>query len=329
MNIAILGCGTVGSGTVKLLMKNEKEYTAKAGEPVVIKKLLERHPEKALALGVPAETIVSSFDEILADDSIETVVELIGGRTWAYEYTKQCLKAGKNVVTANKDMLAEYLGELSALAHANGAMLMYEASVGGAIPVIGSVSRSLAANRISRIYGILNGTTNYILTRMCEDAMPYEEALADSQRLGYAEADPTNDVRGYDSARKLAVLASLVFGRSVHMADIGITGIEGITRQDILDASAEGKTIKLVAEAYLEGEKLCASVKPVKLPLADPLASVNDCFNAVCFIGDACGEIMLYGRGAGSLPTASAVVGDIIEICRRRHDVVPENPLWK
>ncbi len=329
MNIAILGCGTVGSGTVKLLMKNEKEYTAKAGEPIVIKKLLERHPEKAAALGVPAETIVSSFDEIMADDSIETVVELIGGKTSAYEYTKQCLRAGRNVVTANKDMLAEYLGELTALAHANHAMLMYEASVGGAIPVIGPVSRSLAASSISRIYGILNGTTNYILTRMAADGIPYGEALRDSQKLGYAEADPTNDVRGYDSARKLAVLASLVFGVSVHMADIEIQGIEDVSAQDMLDASAGGKTIKLLADACMENGRLRASVKPVSLPLEHPLASVNDCFNAVCFIGDACGEIMLYGRGAGSLPTASAVVGDIIEICRRRHDVVPENPLWK
>lgn len=325
MKIAILGCGTVASGVIRILLDRPEELEKKAGERLELRRVLARHSEKALKLGLAPEQICADFNSIVSDPEVDTVVELIGGRTDAYHFICEALKAGKNVVTANKDVLAEHLHELTGLATDKGVSLMYEASVGGGIPIIGPLTHTLAANSFSRLRGILNGTTNYILTRMSKSGLDYATALKEAQELGYAEADPTNDVEGYDAARKIAILSSLAFGSEVRFGDVRCAGIASLTAQDIADAAAAGQTVKLIADASISDGKVSATVAPARIPNDHPLAAVDGSFNALYLTGDAVGDVMLYGRGAGSAPTASSVVGDLLEICRRKNRIIPED----
>ena len=318
--IALLGCGTVASGVYRLLQNNRHNIIQQAGEDVVIKYILARHPEKALALGVNPERICTSIEPILNDPEVSVVVELIGGVEDAYTFVRRALEAKKHVVTANKDLLAQSFAELYALASENGVSLSFEASVGGGIPLIGPLYRTLAASPVYSITGILNGTTNYILTRMTRDGLAYDEALRSAQELGYAESDPTADVEGFDAARKIAILSSLAFHSPVTARDVRCTGISAVTKADIAFAASVGYVIKLLAVGRQTEDGIEVYVRPAFVPGTHPLASVNDAYNAVFLSGQGLGDIMLYGQGAGAAPTAGSVVGDIMEICRRGTD---------
>lgn len=316
MDIAVLGCGTVACGLARLLKENSAVAAGACGEKINIKRILARTPSKAYALGFTDLEITQNMSDILGDDDIKVVVELMGGTGAAFDYIKAALGAHKHVVTANKDLIELRWRELHELAAANGVELVFEASVAGAIPIIGPLRETLSANRFSRIFGILNGTTNYILTRMAAEGCSYETALADAQRLGYAESDPSADVEGVDAARKIAILARIAFGAEVPLEKVYREGITELDDTDAALASRLGYAIKLVAGASANEGGVSVFVRPAFVPLAHPLASVDGVFNAVFLSSDFAGDLMFYGRGAGSKPTASSVAGDIIDIAR-------------
>lgn len=321
IQIALLGMGTVGTGVIRILNKNAHNIEQKVGAPVVIKKILVKNIHKARSIATDAE-IVANFDEILNDPDIKIIVEIMGGELPAKDYMLAALKAGKHVVTANKDVVAKYGRELFSAAETSHTDFLFEASVGGGIPIIRPLKQCLAANQISEIMGIVNGTTNYMLTKMTNEKMEYSDVLAEAQSKGYAEADPTADVGGYDAARKIAILASIAFGARVTLEDVYIEGITNITIEDIEYARELGFVIKLLAIAKQDDHGINVRVHPAFLPTTHPLASVNDVFNAIFVKGDAVGETMFYGRGAGELPTASAVTADVIDVARDiRHEV--------
>jgi homoserine dehydrogenase len=317
IHIGLLGCGTVGSGVVTLLARNGNTITNRTGDEIKIKRILERDVGKCLQLGIDPECITSNIDDILADEEIQIVVELLGGIQPALDYILQAMHKGKHVVTANKDLIAEHGKILFDTANECKVDFYFEASVAGGIPIIYPLKQSLAANRIQEVIGILNGTTNYILTKMSQEDRPFAEVLAEAQALGYAEADPSADVGGLDAARKIAILSSIAFNSRVTFADVYVEGITAITPVDIRYARELGYVVKLLAVAKENPEgQLEIKVHPAFLPSTHPLAAVNDVFNAVFVYGDAVGEVMHYGRGAGQLPTASAVLGDVIDISR-------------
>lgn len=318
INIALLGMGTVGTGVVKILTNNAHNITQKVGSPVKIKKILVKNPNKVRSV-TPAAELVTAFEDILSDPDISIVVEIMGGEMPAKEYMLAALKAGKHVVTANKDVVAKYGRELFEAAETSHVDFLFEASVGGGIPIIRPLKQCLAANQITEIMGIVNGTTNYMLTKMCNEKLDYAEVLAEAQAKGYAEADPTADVGGFDAARKLAILASIGFGARVTLDDVSIEGITNISIEDIEYAKELGFIIKLLAIAKQDEQGINVRVHPAFLPASHPLAAVNDVFNAIFVKGDAVGETMFYGRGAGELPTASAVTADIIDVARDIH----------
>lgn len=316
ITIGLLGCGTVGGGVVKLLAKNRNEITEKTGSEIVIKKILEQDRQKCIQIGLTAEMITDRFEDIINDDSIDIVVELIGGIEPAFSFITAAMQKGKHVVTANKDLIAVKGKELFSTARENQVDFYFEASVGGGIPIIYPLKQSLAGNHIEEVIGILNGTTNYILTKMSQEGRDFTDVLHEAQKLGYAEADPAADVGGLDAARKIAILSSIAFNSRVTLDDVYVEGITSITPRDIQYARELGFVVKLLAIAKEVEGKIQARVHPAFIPVKHPLANVNDVFNAVFVHGDAVGEIMHYGRGAGEMPTASAVVGDIIEIGR-------------
>lgn len=327
IKIALLGCGTVASGVYKLLNDNRRDIEKRLGDKIEIKKILELDFDKPRKLGVKEEQLCSDYNEILNDKEIEIVVELIGGTKIAYEFITKAMEHKKHIVTANKDLIALYWKELNDLAAKNNVDFYYEASVGGGIPIILPFKGTLAGNRFNEIIGILNGTTNYILTKMANENASYEDALADAQELGYAEANPSADVEGLDAARKISILSTIAFNSQVKLSEVYCEGITEIDKTDILVAKELGYVIKLVGVAKQDEGKIEAYVRPAFVPKRHPIASVNDVFNAVFLNADAVGDVMLFGRGAGSLPTASSVVGDIIDVCRNikygsfgRHD---------
>ncbi len=315
--VGLLGCGTVGSGVVKLLEKNQEIIAKRSGDSISIKRIMEMDLSKCLELGLDEEMISQDFEEIVQDDEIDIIVELIGGIEPAFSFIMEAMKKGKHVVTANKDLIAVKGRELLDTAKENNVDFYFEASVAGGIPIIYPLKQSLAANQIQEVIGILNGTTNYILSKMSKEGRAFDEVLAEAQALGYAEADPSADVYGLDAARKIAILSSIAFNSRVTLDDVYVEGITSITPNDIEYAAELGYVIKLlaIAKENEEGE-IQIRVHPAFLPKNHPLAAVNDVFNAVFVQGDAVGEIMHYGRGAGQMPTASAVVGDIIEVGR-------------
>ncbi|MBP2640895.1 MAG: hom [Firmicutes bacterium] len=317
--IGLLGAGTVGSGVIKILTNNAGNIEKKVGAPVHIKKILVRSPEKLRDAVFEESLIVTNIDDILNDDDISIVVEVMGGEQPAKDYMMRALKAGKHVVTANKDVVARYGRDLFALAEQNQVDFLFEGSVGGGIPIIRPLKQCMAANQISEVMGIVNGTTNYMLTKMTRDRVDFAEVLAEAQAKGYAEADPTADVGGWDAARKIAILASIAFGTRVSVDDVYVEGITNISLKDIEYASELGYVIKLLAIAKDDGNGINVRVHPAFIASTHPLAAVNDVFNAVFIKGDAVGEAMFYGRGAGQMPTASAVTADIIDVARDIH----------
>lgn len=309
IQFAILGLGTVGGGVAKVVTENAAEIEKRLGEPLVLKTVLVRHFRD----GAFRSLMTDDFSVIEKDPEIAVVVETIGGVEAAYEYTRRALQAGKHVVTANKQLVAEKGSELLALAKANGVRYLFEASVGGGIPILHPLTQCLTANRIEEIYGILNGTTNYILTQMIECGATFESALRAAQEKGYAEADPTADVEGIDAGRKTCILADLAFGQEVAPERVPMEGITRLSLQDVEIAAAAGFRVKLLGHALRRNDGHTAYVAPHLVPEEHPLAHVNDVFNAVVVRGNAVGETMFYGRGAGEYPTASACVSDVLE----------------
>ena len=316
IKIGMLGLGTVGTGVYKVLKSQQEEMLPKLGARVELKKILVRNVEKAAAKVDDPSIITTSFEEIANDPEIEIVVEVMGGKQPAMNYILACLDAGKNVVTANKDLVASEGKKILATAKRNGKDFLYEASVAGGIPIIRPVKQCLAANHITELMGIFNGTTNFILTKMSQEGMEFGDALRLAQDMGYAEADPTADVEGLDAGRKVAILASAAFNSRVTFEDVYTEGITKITATDIEYAKEMGCTIKLLGVAKDTPEGIEARVHPMLIDSNHPLATVNDSYNAVFLTGDAVQDTMFYGRGAGELPTASAVVGDIFDVVR-------------
>jgi homoserine dehydrogenase len=316
IRIGLLGCGTVGGGVVTLLTREADDITARTGATLEITRVAVRDPARDRGLPLAPEVFTPDPWAVVESDEVDVVVEVMGGLDPADALVRRALALGKPVVTANKELVAAAGPELYEAAHEAGVDLAYEAAVAGAIPIIKPLKESLAGDRVTRVVGILNGTTNYILTRMTEEGASYEDVLADAQRLGYAEADPTADVGGHDAAAKCAILASLAFDTAVHGEDVFREGIDRVTSTDLRVADRLGYVVKLVGIASEVDDQIGVRVHPVFLPKEHPLASVREAFNAVYVEAEAAGELMFYGRGAGSLPTASAVVGDIIDVSR-------------
>ena len=316
IHIALLGSGTVGSGVSEVLRMNVRELAERVGKNIVLKKVLVRDIKKPRK-NIDMSLLTDDFESIVNDKDIDIVVEVMGGLHPAKEYMLRAIEAGKSIVTANKDVLATYGKDVLGAAERAGVDFQFEASVGGGIPIITSLKQSLTANKITEVMGIVNGTTNYMLTKMANDGVSYETVLKEAQEKGYAEADPTADVEGLDAARKAAILASIAFNTRVHFNDVSVEGITKITTEDIDYAKDLGFVIKLLAIGKDSAEKgVDVRVHPVFLPKEHPLASVNGVYNAIFVHGNAIGDTMFYGQGAGSLPTASAVVADIVEVAR-------------
>jgi len=317
LGIALIGCGTVGSGVARLLLEHGDRLAARAGRPLVLRRVVVRHPSKARPVHLPAEMVTTDLRSVLSDPAVQVGVELVGGVDWARQAVVGLLEAGKDVVTANKALLAQHGGQVFDTARRHGRAVAFEASVGGGIPIVAALAQSLAANQITALQGILNGTCNFILTGMGEQGRTYADALADAQRQGFAEADPTLDVNGTDAAHKLAILAQIAFGVTVPLSAIDRRGITEVQDLDIRYGHELGYTIKLLAEAWLEtrsGKQLALHVSPVLLRHHTPLAQVRGAYNAIHVVGDAVGDTLYYGRGAGQMPTASAVVADLIDM---------------
>lgn len=313
---ALLGLGTVGTGVYKVLKSQLEEMPAKLGAEVKISRILVRNLEKAAAKVDDPSVLTNSWEEILKDDSIQIVIELMGGIHPAREYILDALHAGKHVVSANKDLIAVYGKDLFDAAEANHVDFLFEAAVAGGIPIIRPMKQCLAGNHMTEVMGIVNGTTNFILTKMTQEGMEFSDALALATKLGYAEADPTADIEGLDAGRKVAILASVAFNSRVVFDDVYIEGITKISAKDIRYAKEMGCDIKLLGVARSGEGGIEAYVCPMLIPSSHPLASVNDSYNAVFVHGDAVENAMFFGRGAGELPTASAVVGDVFDIVR-------------
>lgn len=314
VQIAILGFGTVGSGVAHVVDANAEAIARRVYAPVEVKYIMDLHDFPSCPW---ADRFVHDFSVIENDPEVSIVVETIGGMGAALEYTRRALEAGKSVVTSNKELVAEHGRELLELAKEKGVCYLFEASVGGGIPIIRPLYQCLGANEITAVSGILNGTTNYILTRMIGLGLSFEEALKEAQDLGYAERDPSADVEGHDACRKICILADIAFGRQISPAQVSTVGITGVSLEDVSCAAAVGCKIKLLGRA-LKGEdgKVCAYVEPHFVPVNNPLSGVEDVFNAIAVTGNAVGETMFYGRGAGKLPTASAVVADVMDLAR-------------
>ncbi|MGN8630362.1 homoserine dehydrogenase [Blautia sp. HCP3S3_G3] len=313
---ALLGLGTVGTGVYKVLKNQEAEMEAKIGKKVKIAKVLVRNLEKAAAKVEDPSILTNRWDEILGDPEISIVIELMGGIEPARTYILSALNAGKHVVSANKDLIAVHGKELLDAAERNHVDFLFEAAVAGGIPIIRPLKQCLAGNHMTEVMGIVNGTTNFILTKMTQEGMEFKDALALATELGYAEADPTADIEGLDAGRKVAILASVAFNSRVVFDDVYIEGITKISAKDICYAKEMGCDIKLLGVARQDEDGVEAYVCPMLIPSSHPLASVNDSYNAVFVHGDAVEDAMFFGRGAGELPTASAVVGDVFDIVR-------------
>jgi homoserine dehydrogenase len=316
LRVGLLGCGTVGAAVIRLLDEHGDDIARRADCRIAIERVAVRDPDRDRAVPLGREAFTTDPRAVIDDPTVDIVCELLGGVEPARSLVLQALDAGKPVVTANKELVANAGKVLFEAADAAGLDLAFEAAVAGGIPLIRALKESLVGERIGRITGIVNGTTNYVLTQMSERGGTFGDALADAQRLGYAEADPTADVEGFDAAAKCAILASIAFNTRVVATDVYREGIARVTPQDVADATRLGYVVKLLAIAELEDEAVSARVHPAMIPSTHPLASVRDAFNAVFVEGAKVGELMFYGRGAGGDPTATAVVGDLIEVAR-------------
>ena len=318
VNVAILGFGVVGSGVAEVLATNGPHIDQKVDDLIRLKYILDVRdfPDSPFA-----DKVVHDFSVIENDPEVSIVVETIGGAKAALDFTRRALRAGKSVVTSNKELVAEHGCELLKLAAEQGVSYLFEASVGGGIPILRPLNQCLAANEIEEITGILNGTTNYILTRMIRGGLSFDAALKEAQANGYAEQDPTADIEGHDACRKICILASLAFGRHIYPRQVPAEGITGVTLSDVAWAEACGKKLKLLGRAIRQADgRVCAYVSPHLVDVENPLAGVEDVFNAIAVKGNAIGDVMFYGRGAGKLPTASAVVADVIDAAKHRDE---------
>ena len=323
--IAVLGFGVVGSGTVELFYKNKNKIVEKAGTDLDIKYILDIRDFP----GSPFEgKFTKDINDILNDDEVTLVAEVMGGVNPAFDFVKSCLERGKSVVSSNKELVAKKGAELLKTAKEHNCNFLFEASTGGAIPIIRPLHQCLAANDITAVAGILNGTTNFILTKMINENMPFAEALSTAQKLGYAEKDPTADVEGHDACRKICILSSLVFGKHVYPDWVHCEGISSITAEDAQYAESWGGAVKLIGSVKRTADgKILPIVRPAFVCGANQLSSVNDVFNGIMVYGDAIDQVMFYGRGAGKLPTASAVLGDVIDCAK--HNTTILSQMWE
>lgn len=315
VKVGLVGTGTVGGGCLDILRNHKEEFKRHFGIDIELTRVCSRQPEVAESYGL-SDIFTTDFHEVIEDPEVDLVIELIGGTTFAKEVVIGALQNGKSVVTANKALMASCGEEVMSLAEEKGVEIAFEASVGGAIPIIVPLKHSLIANRIDSIMGIVNGTTNYMLTRMDEDGMSYEDALKEAQERGFAEADPTADVDGLDAAAKIAILASIAFNSRVTMNQVFTEGIRRISPVDLAMAHEMGYAVKLLAHAYRSDGGIDVRVHPTMIPESHQLATVNGVFNAIYTVGDAAGENMFFGEGAGAGPAASAVMGDVLEVAR-------------
>lgn len=316
IRVGLLGCGVVGSGTARILLNSPQELAVRAGAPIELAKVAVRTLSKPREVEVPAELLTADPWQVVSDPSIDVVVEVIGGIDPARELIHEAMKTGKHVVTANKELISTLGQDVLGAAERHGVDLLFEGAVAGGIPIIRPMKESLAGDKVLRVMGIVNGTTNFILTRMSETGESFTEALGEAERLGYTELDPTADIEGYDAAAKLSILASLAFNSRVVASDVHREGISRVTPQDIAAAHELGYEVKLLAVAEMDEGQVSARVHTAMIPKTHPLASVRDVFNAVFIEAQEAGELMFFGRGAGGGPTASAVVGDVVEIGR-------------
>lgn len=318
IRVGLLGLGTVGSGVVEIIDGHQKDLYYRTGYPIGIEKILVKNRYKERRISVEEELLTTDPWEVLENEAIDVVVEVMGGIDPAHHYIREALRRGKHVVTANKDLIALYGRELLSLARENHCDLFYEASVAGGIPILRALQEGLSADRITQMMGIINGTSNYILTQMSQVGESFTTALQKAQELGYAESDPTADVEGLDAARKMAILATLGFRMDVALEDVSVEGIGKVTVKDIQLAKKLGYTLKLIGLAQQDRDGVEISVQPTLLPISHPLAGVDGVFNAIYVHGEAVGETMFYGPGAGSLPTASAVVSDLVAVGKNK-----------
>ncbi len=315
IQIGMLGLGTVGSGVLQMIQHNEDKVVNVTGRQLNVKRVLVNHPERHQDVAENIE-LTTSVEDVINDDEIQIVLELIGGIHPAKEYIEAALRNHKNVVTANKDLLATYGPELVKLAHDHHCDLMYEASVAGGIPILRTITNSFAADKITEVKGIVNGTTNYILTQMSQQGWSYDQALKAAQQLGFAEADPTNDVTGKDAAYKMVILSQFAFGTQLAVDDFAVTGIDHLNGFDVQKAGKFGYVIKLVGIAQVIDDGVFVEVAPTLVPADHPLATINNEYNAVMVTGEAVGDTLFYGPGAGGLPTANSVLSDIISVTK-------------
>lgn len=316
INVGLCGLGTVGTGVVRVLNDHKERIIHKLGCEVEITKILVNDLEKERDMIIDRSWLTDNPDELVEDDSIDVIVEVMGGVKGTKELLEKALKNKKHIVTANKDLMALNGRELLQLARENHCDILFDASIAGGIPIVRTLVDGLASDHIEKVMGIVNGTTNFIMTKMTDEGLPFDDVLKEAQRLGFAEADPTSDIEGLDAARKMTLLANLAFKMEVNLDDVEVKGITSITQDDIAFAHSLGYTIKLIGIASMHDQKVEVMVEPTLLPKDHPLANVKNEFNAVYVYGDAVGETMFYGPGAGSLPTATAVVSDLMEVIR-------------
>ncbi len=314
LNVALLGLGTVGSGVVKIIEENRQQIKDTLNKDIVIKHILVRNKSKKRPINISQYHLTEDVNEILNDDSIDIVIEVMGGIEPTVDWLRDSLKRGKHVITANKDLLAVHLKLLEDLAEKQGVALKFEASVAGGIPIVNAINNGLNANNISKFMGILNGTSNFILSKMTREQSTFEEALDEAKRLGYAEADPTDDVEGIDAARKVVITSYLSFNQVIKLSDVKVRGISNTTLSDINVADKLGYKIKLIGKGTYYNSKVYASVEPTLIHKSHQLAAVENEYNAIYVIGDNVGDTMFYGKGAGSLATGSAVVSDLLNV---------------
>ncbi|WP_058306843.1 homoserine dehydrogenase [Gracilibacillus massiliensis] len=316
VNVGLCGLGTVGTGVVKLLQSHAEEIKYKVGSEIQIKKILVHDIDKKRDVAIQSEWLTDNAEDLVSNPDIDIIIEVMGGIEDTNLLLEQAIRNKKHIVTANKDLMAVHGQKLLRLAKENNCDILYDASVAGGIPIIRSLTEGLASDKIQKIMGIVNGTTNYILTKMTDDQLAFEPVLQEAQELGFAEADPTSDVDGLDAARKMTLLANLAFKMEIGLEDVEITGIRTISQEDITFATSLGYTIKLIGIASIHNGKVEVSVEPTLLPKDHPLALVKNEFNAVYVYGEAVGETMFYGPGAGSMPTATAVVSDLMDVVK-------------
>lgn len=316
IKVGLLGLGTVGTGVVRIVENHQEDLKKQVGSEIEIVKIVVSDVNKQRSIAVAPEKLTEDAWEVIRNPEIDVIIEVIGGTTTTKEYIVEALNLGKHVVTANKDLMALYGGELLEIAQRNSSDIYYEASVAGGIPIIRTLVDGFSSDRITKIMGIVNGTTNYILTKMTQEGASYADVLKEAQELGYAEADPTSDVEGLDAARKMAILARLGFHTNVDLNDVSVKGISSVTKEDIQYAKRLGYQLKLLGIAECDENQVSVSVQPTMVSNSHPIASVNGVFNAVLVTGEAVGETMFYGAGAGELPTATSIVADLVAVSK-------------